>query len=205
MFIGYVIAWGGKIAKVLDQITFLPFLIPGISFAAIYLSMFAQAGPFWPALYGTFTILVLVCVGKNITYAARSGSASMVQIDRSLEEASLVLGIPWWRRFAKIIVPLARGGLVSGFILAFSTMMRELDLIILLVTPANRTLTTLAFRFAERRSLPVHERDRRNHHRRRVHHERRGLAFQPSQDHQIGGLTHEQGGTHQVDQAIRQR
>ena len=149
MFIGYVIAWGGKIAKVLDQITFLPFLIPGISFAAIYLSMFAQAGPFWPALYGTFTILVLVSVGKNITYAARSGSASMVQIDRSLEEASLVLGIPWWRRFTKIIVPLARGGLVSGFILAFSTMMRELDLIILLVTPANRTLTTLTFRFAE--------------------------------------------------------
>ena len=74
----------------------------------------------------------------------------MADTDRSLEEASLVLGIPWWRRFTKIrIVPLARGGLVSGFILAFSTMMRELDLIILLVTPANRTLTTLTFRFAE--------------------------------------------------------
>ncbi len=149
MFIGYVVSWGGRIGKLLNQITFLPFLIPAISFAAIYLTMFAQAGPFWPALYGTFTLLVLVCVAKNITYSARSGSAAMTQIDRSLEEASLVLGIPWWRRFAKIIIPLARGGLVSGFILAFITMMRELDLIILLVTPANRTLTTLAYRFAE--------------------------------------------------------
>ena len=39
--------------------------------------------------------------------------------------------------------------MVSGFILVFTTMMRELDLIILLVTPANRTLTTMAYRFAE--------------------------------------------------------
>ena len=38
---------------------------------------------------------------------------------------------------------------MSGFLLTFITSMRELSLIILLVTPATRTLPTLNFRFAE--------------------------------------------------------
>ena len=38
---------------------------------------------------------------------------------------------------------------VSGFILVFITVMRELALVILLVTPKTRTLTTMTFRYQE--------------------------------------------------------
>ena len=40
-------------------------------------------------------------------------------------------------------------GALSGFILVFITVMRELSLIILLVTPETRTLTTMTFRYQE--------------------------------------------------------
>ncbi len=38
---------------------------------------------------------------------------------------------------------------MSGFILVFIATMRELSLIILLVTPNSRTLTTMTFRYVE--------------------------------------------------------
>jgi iron(III) transport system permease protein len=46
-------------------------------------------------------------------------------------------------------LPLTFSGSISGFILAFIATMRELSLIILLVTPGTRTLTTMTFRYVE--------------------------------------------------------
>jgi len=58
-------------------------------------------------------------------------------------------GASWQRRFRKIILPLTLTGALSGFILVFIATMRELSLIILLVTPNTRTLTTMTFRYVE--------------------------------------------------------
>jgi iron(III) transport system permease protein len=46
-------------------------------------------------------------------------------------------------------LPLTTSGLVSGFLLTFITTMRELSLIVLLVTPATRTLTVFTFRYSQ--------------------------------------------------------
>ncbi len=58
-------------------------------------------------------------------------------------------GSSWLNRFRRIMLPLAASGLVSGFLLTFITAMRELSLIVILVTPATRTLPTLNFRYSE--------------------------------------------------------
>ena len=58
-----------------------------------------------------------------------------MQIDQSLEESAITQGIPWLRRFRLIILPLSKSGFVSGMLLTFITSMRELSLVILLVTP----------------------------------------------------------------------
>jgi len=73
----------------------------------------------------------------------------MLQIGSELEEASETLGASWFMRFRKIILPLSIQGALSGFILVFITVMRELSLIILIVTPSTRTLTTMTFRYQE--------------------------------------------------------
>jgi len=140
---------GTVLAKGLDQITFLPYLIPSIAFGAIYLSVFTHNwGPI-PSLYGTFLLLVLVATFKNLPFSSRSGTSAMLQVGGELEEAASVAGAGWFRRFGRIILPLTLKGAMAGFILVFITTMRELSLIILLVTPKTRTLTTMTFRYLE--------------------------------------------------------
>lgn len=151
ILLGYAIVKGRGtlLSKVVEQMSFLPYLMPSIAFGAIYLVMFAKpVGPI-PALYGTFWLLVVVSVVKNLPYSSRSGTAAMMQVGSELEEAAVVAGSSWLDRFRAIILPLCTPGLVSGFLLTFITTMRELSLIILLVTPATRTLPTLTFRYAE--------------------------------------------------------
>lgn len=151
MLIGYVVAKSRKslTSRLLEQISFVPMLVPSIVFGALYLTLFAvRRGPI-PALYGTFALLVLVTVGKQLPYTVRSGVSSMLQVSQELEEAAVLLGAPWIQRLRRIMLPLTKSGFVAGATIVLITSMRELSLYILLVTPANRMLTTLTYRYIE--------------------------------------------------------
>jgi len=151
VILGYVIVKGRgtRLSKLVEQLAFIPYVIPGIAFGAIYISMFSrQFGPI-PPLYGTFALLVVVSVAKHIPYSSRTGVSSMLQVGRELEEAAQVAGANLWKRFKTIIFPLTSSGFVSGFLLTFITTMRELSLIILLVTPTTMVLATQTMRYKE--------------------------------------------------------
>lgn len=149
--LGYAIAKGRgtRLAKLVEQLAFIPYVIPGIAFGAVYISMFARPfGPI-PALYGTFALLVVVSVAKHLPYSARTGVSAMLQVGRELEEAGEVAGANAWQRFRRIIFPLTSPGFVSGFLMTFITTMRELSLIILLVTPSTQVLASMTIRYLE--------------------------------------------------------
>jgi len=149
LLIGYAVVRGRgtRISKSLEAVSFAPYVFPSIAMGAIYLGMFAhRLGPI-PALYGTFALIVLIVVVKNMPFSSRTGISAVLQIDKSLEEVAQLEGIHWFKRFRKIIFPLARSGFFSGMILTFITAMRELSLIILLVTPTTRVLTTIIFAY----------------------------------------------------------
>jgi len=151
VILGYAIAKGRgtRLSKLVEQIAFIPYVIPGIAFGAVYISMFAKpVGPI-PALYGTFALLVIVSVAKHIPYSARTGVSAMLQVGRELEEAAQVANANAWQRFRRIIFPLTSPGFVSGFLMTFITTMRELSLIILLVTPSTQVLASMTIRYLE--------------------------------------------------------
>lgn len=151
VILGYAIVKGRgtRLSKIVEQIAFIPYVIPGIAFGAVYISMFAKPVGFIPALYGTFALLVIVSVAKNLPFSSRTGVTAMLQVGRELEEAARIAGANAWIRFTRILFPLTRGGFVSGFLLTFITTMRELSLIILLVTPATQVLTSMTMRYTE--------------------------------------------------------
>src|SRR5207247_10985296 len=100
LLIGYVVVrgQGSLISLFLRQVSFLPYLVPGIAFAAAYLSLFAvPRGPI-PALYGTAAILVLIYLAEQMPFASRAGISSMMQLGPDPEEAAQVAGAGWWRR-----------------------------------------------------------------------------------------------------------
>jgi len=142
-------------ATLLDQISFLPFLFPAIAFGAMYLSLFAtRQGPI-PALYGTFALLVIISVVKRLPYAVRTGTSAITQIGLELEEAAQLEGASWFQRIRKVVMPLATSGIISGMMVTFVGMMRELSLIILLITPQTRVLMTLGLRYAEENQVQL--------------------------------------------------
>ena len=152
--LGYITAKGrGRLhGKLVEQLVFIPYLIPSVAFGGIYLSMFSQPQQIFgvtlvPALYGTFALLTLVSVVKHLPFAARAGTSNMLQISGELEEAATIEGAGFFRRFVKIVFPLSTGGFISGFMLIFVSIMKELDLIILIMTPTTSTLPYLAFRY----------------------------------------------------------
>ena len=152
--LGYITAKGrGRLhGKLVEQLVFIPYLIPSVAFGGIYLSMFSQPQQIFgvtlvPALYGTFALLSLVSVVKHLPFAARAGTSNMLQISGELEEAATIEGAGFFRRFVKIVFPLSKGGFISGFMLIFVSIMKELDLIILIMTPTTSTLPYLAFRY----------------------------------------------------------
>lgn len=150
LIIGYVVTRGkGVTSNIIDQMSFLPYLIPGIALGGIYLSMFSKPTLLLPSLYGTLAVLILITIVKELPFAARAGTSTMIQIGGELEEAAKVSGASWFRRFRQIMLPLSKKGLLSGFILVFISAMKELDLIIMLVTPSTNTLTTLTFDLQE--------------------------------------------------------
>lgn len=157
--IGYINARGRALrsGRLVEQMVFIPYLIPSIAFGAMYLAMFAKAQtvrifglniPVIPSLYGTFTILVLISVVKHLPFASRAGTANMMQISYELEEAAQIAGAGFFKRFAKIVFPLSKGGFWSGFMLIFISIVKELDLLALLMTPNYQTLPFMAFSFS---------------------------------------------------------
>ena len=152
--LGYICAKGrGKVhGKLVEQLVFIPYLIPSVAFGGIYLSMFSQPQTLFgvtlvPSLYGTFALLTLVSVVKHLPFASRAGTSNMLQISGELEEAATIEGAGFFKRFVKIVFPLSKGGFISGFMLIFVSIMKELDLIILIMTPTTSTLPYLAFQY----------------------------------------------------------
>lgn len=149
---GYAIvrSRGTRLSKIVDNLAFFPYLMPSMAFGVIYLSMFSQQrGPI-PPLYGTFTILVLIGVVKYLPFATRAGINAMLQLSKEIEEAGLVQGIGWFKRMRRLVVPIQKSSVISGYLLPFTSSMRELSLFVLLVTPATRVLTTMLYYYNEK-------------------------------------------------------
>ena len=152
-FLGYISSRGrGKwYGDLTEQMVFVPYLMSGIAFSTMYFSMFSRPhlGGLLPSLYGTFTLIVLTSVVKHFPFASKSGTANMLSISTELEEAADIAGASFWKRMSSIIVPLAKNGFISGFMLTFISIAKELDLIIIMMTPTTQTMSYLAFTYSQ--------------------------------------------------------
>ena len=72
------------------------YLIPTIAFATLYLS--AASTQAFSFLYNTFMLLVIVGGVKYLPMASRGSINSMLQISPEIEEAAVIVGVPWWKR-----------------------------------------------------------------------------------------------------------
>lgn len=148
---GYAVARGRgtRMAAVIEQVAFVPYLVPGVALGAVFLAMFAgPIGPI-PSLYGTLTLIILACFVSQLPFAVRAGSSAMMQIAGELEEAGSMHTRSWLVLARRILIPLARRGLLVAFVLTFISTAKELNLVIMLVTPRTEMLSTTAIGFMD--------------------------------------------------------
>lgn len=151
LLVGYVVVRSHvkAVSVFLRQVTFFPYLVPGIAFAAGYLSLFAvQRGPV-PALYGTAAILILALMADQMPYASRAGISAMMQLGKDPEEAAQSAGAGWFKRMFLIVIPIQKGALVAGVLLPFISGIRGLSLFVILAVPGTDVLTTFSLRLLD--------------------------------------------------------
>jgi iron(III) transport system permease protein len=150
---GYVITrHRSRLSALIDIVATSPFAVAG-TVLGIGMVMAFSSG--FLILTGTSLIMVLAYMVRKLPFSVRSAGAILHQIDPSLEEASINLGVPPALTFARITVPLMLGGIVGGFVLTFVTVASELSSTIVLYSGPWTTMTVAMFQALEGTSAGV--------------------------------------------------
>jgi len=132
----------GPVSYMLDLLIMLPLAIAGtvlgIALAATY-----NKGPI--VLTGTWMILALAYFIRKVPFSIKTTSSLLQQIDTSIEEASINLGVPPLMSFIKVIIPIMLPGILAGAIIMWVTTLAELSSTIVLYYGPWATMTVEVF------------------------------------------------------------
>ena len=142
--IGYAVSKNrrSKWANYVNSVAFLPYLMPSIAVGVAFFILFSNEHI---NLFNTYTILIIVGTIKYIPFASRSSLNSMLQLSGEIEEAAIIQNIPWIKRMTRIIIPIQKSSIISGYLLPFMTCLRELSLFMLLCVQGFILSTTLDY------------------------------------------------------------
>lgn len=141
--IGYAVSKQrrSKWANYVNSVAFLPYLMPSVAVGVAFFVLFSGK----LNLYNTYTLLIIAGTVKYIPFASRSALNSMLQLSGEIEEAAIIQDIPWIKRMVRIIIPIQKSSIISGYLLPFMTCLRELSLFMLLCVQGFILSTTLDY------------------------------------------------------------
>lgn len=143
MLLSYIVVKKkSKVNAVLDLLIMFPYVIPG---AVLGISMLVAFNKPPLILSGTPAILIIAYVIRKMPYTIRSSSALLYQIEPSIEEASINLGVSPMRTFFKITARMMAPGVLSGAILSWITTINELSSSIMLYSGKTATISVAIY------------------------------------------------------------
>ena len=142
--IGYAVSKNrrSKWANYVNAVAFLPYLMPSIAVGVAYFILFSNK---YINLFNTYWLLIIVGTIKYIPFASKAALNSMLQLSGEIEESAIILNIPWIQRMTRIIIPIQKSSIISGYLLPFMTCLRELSLFMLLCVQGFILSTTLDY------------------------------------------------------------
>lgn len=158
LFAAYWMAdYRGKLKGVLDGIFILPLVLPPTVVGFLLLLLVGRNGPVGKILQHfsiniifswSATVIAAVVVSFPMMYKTAKGAFE--QIDRNILFAARTLGVPEWKIFFKISIPMAWPGVVAGGILAFARALGEFGATMMLAgnIPGKTQTMPLAIYFA---------------------------------------------------------
>ena len=142
--IGYAVSKNrrSRWANYVNSVAFLPYLMPSIAVGVAFFILFSNQ---YFNLFNTYALLIIAGVIKYIPFASRSSLNSMLQLSGEIEEAAVIQDVPWIKRMTRIIIPIQKSSIISGYLLPFMTCLRELSLFMLLCVQGFILSTTLDY------------------------------------------------------------
>ena len=142
--VGLLIAWLLARTEFKGQSLFefsalLAFAIPGTVLGVSYILAF-NVPPF--ELTGTALIIVLCFMFRNLPVGVRAGTAAFKQLDKSLDEASMMLRAGSVQTLRYVVLPLLKPALVTALVYSFVRSITTVSAVIFLVTAENELATT---------------------------------------------------------------
>ncbi len=117
-------------------------LVPIISFMVPYFTVITKLG-----LYDKKIALVLVYAAINIPVSIFLVTSFMASIPKELEEAAVIDGCTFVQRYSKVILPLARTGMVTAGTFCFIYSWNEFIMALLLTSSSAARTLQLGIRF----------------------------------------------------------
>lgn len=154
VLLGLLVAYGVRririhASRTIDYIIMFSIAVPGIVFGS---------GVFWTyvltPVYGTIWVLILAFLASYIPFAYRISDSALLQIDRSLEEASALCGAGHLRTVRKITLQLAKPALLSAWVMVFIFSVREISAAVLLTSSDNVVLSVLSYNYLDYGDVP---------------------------------------------------
>lgn len=125
---------------VLEGLVYVPVVTPeivcGISLLLLFVAMGIQLG---------YATIILAHVAFNISFVTVVVRARLEGMDRSLEEAALILGADEWTTFWRVTVPQLWPGILSGALLAFTMSFDDFVITSLVSGPGSSTLPIVVY------------------------------------------------------------
>lgn len=132
--VGYYLARKRFAGKVLvEGVLNLPMVMPPVTTGFLLLFLLGNQGVLGNLIYNylgvriafTFSAAVIASIVVSFPLIVRSIKVAMEMVDVGLETASLTLGVSPLNTFFRITLPLAKPGIISGFVLGFARSLGE--------------------------------------------------------------------------------
>lgn len=114
----------------------IPVAVPGTVVAVGVLDWLLKT-----PLYATLGIIAIAYAVRFFPYGMNTLSSALGAVHPELEEASYASGVGKLGTLRKVLVPLLRPAIVSGWLLLFMIFMREVSISTLLFAPSTKTLS----------------------------------------------------------------
>ncbi len=145
--IGYAVTrFRSPLTSLLEIVATMPFAVAG---TVLGIGLIVSFNSGYLVLTGGWFILVVAYVVRKLPFSVRASSSILHQIDPSLEEASINLGVSPVMTFLRLTVPLMLGGIVGAMVLTWVTVSSELSSTVVLYTGQWQTLTVVMFQALE--------------------------------------------------------
>ena len=128
--------------NLIDVLLMFPYVIPGAVLGICLIVAFNSGAIL---LTGSMWIIIISFIIRKLPYTMRSSVGILYQIDNSVEEASISLGVPPMRTFFKTTVHLMLPGVLSGAVLSFVSVINTLSATLLLYTGKTVTIPVAIF------------------------------------------------------------